>query len=67
MVYLTIKELRTQKRNKLDWKGICDEMAIKQKNGDIVYHSDFSIAKSNTIQHAFAKMKKMYETENSKD
>lgn len=68
VVYLAMKELKSQKgRKRLTWDEVCHEMEIKQKNGEVVYHSDFSTVKPNTIQHAFAVMKKMFETEESQD
>ena len=64
LVYLAIKELKSKKGSKkLTMPEICKEMAVKQKNGEIVYHSDFSTAKPNTIEHAYSKMKKTFESE----
>ena len=64
LVYLLLKEMKTQKgRKKLDWKQICEVMSIKQKNGEITYHLDFSTIKAGTISSNYYRMGKHYESE----
>lgn len=68
VVYLAIKELKSQKGTKnLTMAQICQELAKKQKSGEIVYHCDLSTAKPNTVEHAFKKMKTLFENEEQKD
>ena len=68
VVYLAIKELKSKKgRTKLNWTEISQEMAKKQKNGEIIYTSDFSTIKPNTITKAYTKMRTMFEAEGNSD
>jgi len=68
LVYIAIKELKSHKgEKKLNWTEVCQEMANKQKNGEISYHYDFSKGKANTVAHIFYELRKTYENEESKD
>ena len=67
VVYLAMKELKSQKGNKkLNWHDVCKEMAKKQQNGEIVYHLDFSTIKAGTIQKNYSRMKQEFENEEEK-
>lgn len=58
IAYLAMKTLKEQKGKKRSgWKDICKKMAEKQKNGEVVFHLDFSIAKVGTVQKFFYRMK----------
>ena len=68
VVYPAIKELKSKKgKATLSWQEICQEMAKKQKNGEIIHHSDFSTVKLNTMIKTFANMKNLFEVEGSDD
>ena len=63
LVYLTVKELKSQKGNKkLNWKQIREIMAEKQKNGGITYHLDFKTMTDSTISKIYSRMRIKYES-----
>jgi len=64
MLYLTMKELKSLKGSKkLNMQEICKVLGEKQKNGELVHHTDFSLAKSDTIAHLWYRLKKDFENE----
>jgi len=44
-------------------KQICEILAEKQKNGEVVYHLDFSSARPSTVAHIFYRLEDACETE----
>lgn len=67
LVYLTLKELKSQKGNKkLNWKQTCEIMTEKQKNEEITYHLDFKTMTDSTISKIYSRMRIKYESDLSK-
>jgi len=64
MLYFTMKELKSLKGSKkLNMQQICKVLEEKQKNGELVYHTDFSTAKPDTVAHLYYRLKKTFENE----
>jgi len=64
MMYFTMKELKSLKGSKkLNMQEICKILGEKQKNGELVHHTDFSTAKPDTIAHLWYRLKKDFENE----
>ena len=59
-----MKELKSLKGSKkLNMQEICKILGEKQKNGELVHHTDFSTAKPDTIAHLWYRLKKDFENE----
>jgi len=62
LVYLTLKELRSQEgKKKLNWKQTCEIMSEKQENGEVMHHLDFKTMTDSTISKIYSRMRIKYE------